>query len=134
MFRDLLHQRGLAGTIQVDSAGTGGWHVGEAPHPGTLHVLKARSIPSQGLRARQLSARELDDWDHVLVMDQTNLHHVRTREPKHARVHLLLDFHPHPPAHREVPDPYQTGRFEEVYQLIGPALEGFLNHLTGAGE
>lgn len=134
MFRELLHRRGQSAAFEVDSAGTGGWHAGEAPHAGTLKVLQNRSIPSEGLRARKLSAQELDDWDYVLVMDQANLHDVRALQPNVAHVHLLLDFHPNPPADREVPDPYQTGRFEEVYRLLEPALEGLLNHLTRADE
>lgn len=134
MFRNLLRRRGLNTAIEVDSAGTGGWHVGEPPHAETLQVLEDHSMSGQGRRARKLSGHEVDDWDYVLVMDQTNLDAVLALRPKVAQVHLLMDFHPNPPTDREVPDPYQTGRFEEVYRLLEPALVELLNHLTRADE
>ncbi|NMP22313.1 low molecular weight protein-tyrosine-phosphatase [Sulfobacillus harzensis] len=133
MFRHMIEKQGLQNHIQVDSAGTGGWHVGESPHLGTRDALDRRGIPREGLKARQLHGDELDQWDYILVMDQDNLTAVEALGPTRAHVSRILDFHPEAPV-QDVPDPYYNGRFDEVYELLEPALKGLLKHLQSAAE
>ncbi len=129
VFRHLVEEAGLSDRIQVDSAGTGPWHVGEAAHPGTRKVLSQHGIRYQG-RARQMSRADLHDFDYIVAMDHENLADIRARADGRtdAEVRLLLDYAPQAPT-REVPDPYYSGRFQAVYELVRQGAEGLLAHI-----
>lgn len=129
VFRHLVEEAGLSDRIQVDSAGTGPWHVGEAAHPGTRKVLSQHGIHYQG-RARQLTRADLREFDYIVAMDHENLADIRARADGRtgAEVRLLLDYAPQTPT-REVPDPYYSGRFEAVYELVRQGAEGLLAHI-----
>ncbi|OAN45433.1 phosphotyrosine protein phosphatase [Chloroflexus islandicus] len=129
IFRHLVEQAGLSDRFEIDSAGTGGWHVGEPPHPGTQRVLARHNIATAGMRARQVRSADIDQFDYILVMDRENLadlgrFHPRARE----RAKLLLSFAPELGVD-EVPDPYYNGRFDEVYQLIETACRNLLAYI-----
>jgi protein-tyrosine phosphatase len=119
VFKNLVHEAGLDKQIEVDSAGTTGYHEGERPHRGTLRVLAQNNIPYDGF-ARHLTKADFKAFDYVIVMDDENLADVRTMGAPEGKVFRLLDFAPDQPV-REVPDPYYNGKFEEVYDLV---LEG----------
>ena len=72
VFQHMVDQAGLSDRIDVDSAGTSRWHVGEPPHPGTQDILAKYHIPYDG-RARQIVRSDLNDFDYVLAMDRENL-------------------------------------------------------------
>lgn len=129
IFRHLVEQAGLSDRFEIDSAGTGGWHVGEPPHSGTQRVLARHNISTAGMRARQVRSADIDQFDYILVMDRENLadlgrFHPRARE----RAKLLLSFAPELEVD-EVPDPYYNGRFDEVYQLIETACRNLLAYI-----
>lgn len=129
VFRHRVGAAGLGDKIEADSAGTGDWHIGEPPHSGTRRVLKANDVEYQH-RARLLTAEDLDRFDSVLTMDGANLRAVQalaseSRWKTHARIRPLLDFAPQAGV-QEVPDPYYTGNFEEVYALVAQAADGLL--------
>ncbi|WP_322497148.1 low molecular weight protein-tyrosine-phosphatase [Chloroflexus sp.] len=129
IFRHLVEQAGLSDRFEIDSASTGGWHVGEPPHPGTQRVLARHNISTAGMRARQVRSADIDQFDYILVMDRENLadlgrFHPRARE----RAKLLLSFAPELEVD-EVPDPYYNGRFDEVYQLIEIACRNLLAYI-----
>lgn len=133
IMRNMVQIRGLTHQIQVDSAGTGSWHQGRGPHPGTLAMLKSRNIPAIGLKARQIDPRDLTAHNWILVMDRENYRDVMALHPPHPdRVRLILSFHPNAPV-GEVPDPYHTGQFEQVFKLLEPAITGFLDTLVEGG-
>ena len=114
-----LHQvrtAGLETQIEVDSAGTGDWHIGDRPHEGTLEILKKNGI-AEGSRARQIRVSDLSAFDYLIVMDNSNRENVAKLGQSAAQVHRLLDFVPET-ANREVPDPYFTGDFAGVYELV----------------
>ena len=114
-----LHQvraAGLENHIEVDSAGTGDWHIGDRPHHGTLEILKTNGIP-EGSRARQIQVEDLSGFDYLIVMDNSNRENVAKLGKTAASVHRLLDFVPES-ALKEVPDPYFTGDFQGVYALV----------------
>lgn len=121
----LAKSRGL--NWEVDSAGTGNWHVGEAPDHRSIRVAQAHGIDISTQRARQFQASDLDTFDRILVMDRENLKNVLAQantETQKAKVGLLL-------GNDVVPDPYwDNALFEPVYQLIEQACERILNEET----
>ena len=119
IFRDLVKKEGLEDQIIIDSAGTGNWHVGKPPHKGTQQILMKNRIDFTGIRARQIHAEDLQAFDYIIAMDVENVGNLR-RLAGHNKVGFigrLLDFVPDSDL-ADVPDPYYTGNFEEVYELI----------------
>jgi protein-tyrosine phosphatase len=125
VFRHKVAAAGLARTIEIDSAGTGDWHVGEPPHSGTRTILAVYGIDTTGLRARQIDDDDLELFDYIVTMDDANLAQVQSLGTARAVVRPLLVFAPQTGV-REVPDPYYTGGFEEVYRLVDAACDGLL--------
>ena len=134
MFLQLLAREGLEDAFLVDSAGTGGWHVGRPADPRMRAAAAQRGIvlPS---RARQLEAADLQRFDHILTMDEDNLAAVQALARRHGEtatamvtpmVHYCRRF-----ASREVPDPYYGGDdgFEHVLDLLDDACAGLLEAL-----
>lgn len=125
VFQDLVNQVGLADKIRVDSVGTGSWHVGEKAHRGTRKVLSQHGISYNG-RARQVTRADIDKPDSYIVgMDDSNIQDLKRRYGSDANYSLLLDYANHT-NERAVPDPYYTGNFETVYQLIFDGSQGLL--------
>jgi len=132
VFLHLLAEAGLAHCFRVDSAGTGGWHVGHRADRRMLAAAERRGIhlPS---RARQIEAADLQRFDHILTMDADNLAAVRRLErqaPGRARISPLTD-HCRRLRSPEVPDPYYGGEegFERVLDLLDDACAGLLEDL-----
>lgn len=126
VFRHLVKEAGLSNRIDVESAGTGGWHSGERPHSGTLAVLKHNQVEVGGKRARQLSRSDLANFDYIIAMDEENQDDIQALF--HKRVPRLMEFAP-PGMPLDVPDPYYTGRFDLVYDLVTAGSKGLLNHI-----
>lgn len=127
VFGHLVSEAGLLASFELDSAGTGAWHVGEKPFSGTRKVLRANNIPYEH-RARQVFEAELGKWDYIIAMDATNLSNLERMGESGAELKLLLDYAPQTGV-SEVPDPYYTGQFEEVYQLVEQGCRGLLAHI-----
>jgi protein-tyrosine phosphatase len=124
VFAQRVREAGLDDRIQVDSAGTGDWHLGETANPGTLRILEREGISYSG-RARLITCEDLDRFDYIVTMDRQNQSDVTSMGTGRAKVVQFMQFAPHagPP---EVPDPYYNGRFEEVYDLVTQAADGLL--------
>ena len=118
--------------IEVDSAGTAGYHVGEPPDARTRQAASRRGYDMSPLRARIVEPGDFEAFDLILAMDHENLKVLRRRAPAHAveRVRLFLEFAPESIV-TEVPDPYYGGPngFEEVLDLVETATHGLLQHL-----
>ncbi len=118
--------------IEVDSAGTAGYHIGEPPDVRTQQAATRRGYDMSPLRARIVEPRDFEEFDLILAMDRDNLDILHRRAPPHARhrVRLFLEFTPNAVV-TEVPDPYYGGPngFEEVLDLIEAATHGLLQHL-----
>jgi protein-tyrosine phosphatase len=123
VFQHLVDQAGLADQILVDSAGTGDWHVGEPAHSGTRRVLTQRGITYNG-RARQVRPQDMDEHAYVVAMDESNVKELRRRFGNRPHLYRLLDFTTGDL--RDVPDPYYTGTFEYVYELVEAGCRGLL--------
>ncbi len=139
VMRQLVREAGLEDSIELDSAGTGGWHVGSPPDARALAAARARGIMLDG-SARQVCRDDFDDFDLVLAMDRSNLRELRQLargEEGRARIRLLREFDPAsaPDEDDEVPDPYYgaPGGFEEVLDLVQAACRGLLAQIH-AGE
>lgn len=94
-------------TIRIDSAGTGAWHYGEPPDPRAQEIAARDGVDISGLRARQVTADDFRNFDHIVAMDQDNLDNLRKFAPPdaRARISLMLDHVPGQ-AGRAVADPY----------------------------
>jgi protein-tyrosine phosphatase len=125
VFQKMVDEAGLNERIKVDSAGTGSWHAGQPAHQGTRHVLTSRGIDYNG-QARQVQAEDMADVKSYIVgMDDTNLRDLRHTFGDHPRLCRLLDFATQTET-RDVPDPYYTGNFDHVYQLVEDGCRGLL--------
>ena len=125
IFRKLVDDAGLEAQIQVDSAGTGSWHVGEQAHRGTRRVLADHGIAYTG-RARQVTTADMDnERTYIVAMDQSNLTDLKRRFGTHPNLFRLLDFASET-TEKNVPDPYYTGNFKVVYELVADGCRGLL--------
>ena len=133
VFARLLDNRGLGEHIQVDSAGTGDWHIGHQPDARTQRAAQQRGYDLSYLRARQVKAEDFEQFDYILAMDHANLSDLRMLCPvnydgvlalflSYAKNHADLD---------EVPDPYAGGAagFERVLDMVEDAAEGLLAYV-----
>jgi protein-tyrosine phosphatase len=127
----------LTQRVQVDSAGTHGYHVGQPPDERAQQHAARRGYDLSRQRARQLKARDFSDFDLVLVMDGANEHAARALCPpaQAHKLHRLTDFCTRARA-REVPDPYYGGAdgFERVLDLIEDACAGLLDAVRNAQD
>jgi protein-tyrosine phosphatase len=136
--RALVRDAGLEDSIVLDSAGTGGWHVGEPPDERATATARARGIALEGA-ARQVRAEDFEDFDLIVAMDSSNLADLRRAAPDvdaREQVRLLREFDPasadQDPTHPlDVPDPYYGGPrgFEDVLDLVGAACAGLLEEV-----
>lgn len=133
VLRHQLREEGLEERVRVDSAGTGDWHAGEAPHRGTRTLLADRGISFAGIRARQIGKQDLEDFDYVIVMDHSNYRDVKNLAGREAELHQFVDFIPDT-EYKEVPDPYFTGDFEETYRLVEAGCQGIIRTLREREE
>ncbi|UCC52218.1 MAG: low molecular weight phosphotyrosine protein phosphatase [Anaerolineaceae bacterium] len=125
VFTHMVEGAGLSAKFDIDSAGTGSWHIGEPACSGTSKVLARHGLKYNG-RARQVSAVEMADKDaYIIAMDAENLRDLRIRYGDHPRLHRLLDFAENS-SERNVPDPYYEGNFETVYRLVKDGCYGLL--------
>lgn len=110
---------------EVDSTGTGHWHVGNPPDPRSVAVAKKNGLNISALRGRQFSYQDFLDFDHIYVMDSSNLENVlrlaKTQEDK-DKVSMILDTL-FPGEKIDVPDPYYgiDDGFDRVYEMLDEA-------------
>ncbi|MBL8144810.1 MAG: low molecular weight phosphotyrosine protein phosphatase [Anaerolineae bacterium] len=118
VFQQLVNEQGLAGQFMLDSAGTGGWHVGQQADSRTLAVLRHHNIAYHG-HARQATRQDFETFDYVLAMDHDNLSDVQRLGGRRRNVELFLAAAQRANVLKqaEVPDPYYDGTFDRVYNL-----------------
>jgi protein-tyrosine phosphatase len=127
VMRHLVKQAGLSGEIEVDGAGTGDWHIGNPPDERATAAAARHGILLAG-RARQIEARDFDDFDLVLAVDDENLERLRHLTPpgSAAQVRKL--------SADDVPDPYYGGPdgFDDVVERVTDACTQLLDELRQA--
>jgi protein-tyrosine phosphatase len=133
VIRRTAARAGLASRIEVDSAGTGEWYVGNPPDYRAIAHAARRGYDLQPLRSRQVSSADFDRFQFVLAMDRSNLAELRAMRPAHfeGELSLFLDFVPDATS-REVPDPYDKGpeAFERALDLIEQGSDAFVAYLA----
>jgi protein-tyrosine phosphatase len=138
VMRALLLEEGLQDRVEVASAGVGGWHAGEAPDARATAAAHGRGIVLEGA-ARQVTARDFEDFDLILALDRENLRGLLDVAPDavHDRIRLLREFDSAAVAagDLDVPDPYFGGArgFEHVLDLVDVACRGLLAELRSSG-
>ena len=129
VMQHLADERGL--DWQVDSAGTGGWHVGEGPDRRSVRAAGNHGIDISRQVCRKISKSDFEEFDHIFVMDKSNLHDVTamaTDDAAKAKVELLL-------GDKEVPDPYYDDTlFEPVFRMVEDGCKAILARLTASSK
>jgi protein-tyrosine phosphatase len=115
---------------EVDSAGTGGWHVGDPPYAPMQAAARARGHDLSGQRARQVRPEDFHRFDLILAMDSQNLADLRAMRPDGAPAHLALYLDVLEDGPRDVPDPYYTRDFDGVVRLIERAAAAWAERLA----
>jgi protein-tyrosine phosphatase len=118
--------------LEIDSAGTHDYHVGDPPDPRAIAAAKRRGVDLAPLRARQLQPSDFERFDLLLAMDERNVRDALALAPAHGRerLRLFLEYAPDATV-REVPDPYYGGAqdFEVVLDLVEAASRGLVARL-----
>lgn len=125
IFQHKIEHLGWSGQVKTDSAGTAAYHIGERPDDRTLQVLKSNNIATSH-RARQVSAYDDEEFDHIIAMDGSN-HADLSRKFPSSKILLMRDYDQG--HHGEaVPDPYYGGMgdFEEVFEILDRSIDEFI--------
>jgi len=131
VFRELVRKKGLEGKIEVDSAGTGNWHIGSPPHEATQTLLNDKKIDFSSIKAREFLPVDFSSFNYIIGMDRQNVLDMEARTPKEGKTvtvtrlmdeRLDLD-------HRDVPDPWYTGNFNLTYELVKAGTEALLERI-----
>lgn len=134
IMKALVERNGLTQKFLIDSAGTGGWHVGQLPDP-RMRKLGTRHGYTFNSRARQFSHEDFSHFDLIVVMDGENYSSVISRahtEQERAKVVCMADYLTYHPHQATIPDPYYGGEpdFEQVIELLEEACQELLARLT----
>ena len=134
VMRRLLEDEGL--DIEIDSAGTGGWHAGEPPDERATLAARRRGVTLEGA-ARQVRSEDFRRFDLLIALDRSNLRELLARAPDEEaaeKVRLLREFDPAAAGDLDVPDPYYGGDrgFETVLDLVEASCRGLIDELRAA--
>jgi protein-tyrosine phosphatase len=133
VFRKLAKQHGLSAPLEIDSAGTHGYHIGRAPDSRAIEHAAHRGYDLSKLRARAVVAADFDEFDYVIAMDDDNVAQLMKICPSHhvKKIQLMLDY-AGGGGPREVPDPYQgkARDFELVLDLVEQGCRGLVEHIV----
>ena len=132
VFRHIVRSARLERQIEVDSAGTHAYHIGDSPDPRAQAAAARRGIDLGGLRGRQATAEDFHEFDYVIAMDRENYATLQSRCPPtlHYKIRLFMEFAPQY-EQDEVPDPYFGGiaGFDRVLDMIEDAATGLLREI-----
>ena len=133
VLRHKLREAGLADQVEVASAGTGDWHVGNPPDKRSQAAAKSRGYDLSAQRGRQVSRADFATYDLILAMDNSNLRNLKALQPASGRAELDLFLQRYQLEVDEVPDPYHDGEqgFEQVLDLIESACDLLVIELKG---
>ena len=132
--RHLVKEAGLGHAIEVDSSGTSGYHVGDAPDPRSRKEAASRGISLAGMSSRRFAGEDFTAFTHNIAVDDYNLRILERQAPNEAAratLSLLRDHDPAGPRGEDVPDPYYGGAngFPKVYDIVEHACRGLLDSL-----
>ena len=130
VMRDLVERAGRAAEFEIDSAGTGAWHIGEEPDSRAQQAALERGVRLRG-PARQFRREDFARFDHVIAMDRENqrvLERLAPNEAARAKIRLLRSFEPGGDG-GDVPDPYYEGGFDRVFAICEAACQGLFEEI-----
>ena len=129
LLKDIVKKRGIDADFEIASAATSREEIGTPVHYGTRNKLAQLGISVAGKHAVQVTKRDYEYYDLLLVMDSNNIRNLRRviGEDTHDKVHLLLDYTERKGA--SIADPWYTGDFDVTYNDIMEGLEGLLDYL-----
>ena len=133
-FQHLLEKHGLEDDVEVASSGTSGWHIGEAPDSRICWVARRHGFGLDHIRGQKITKADLRTCDLILVMDRSNLRDVLSLDRNSHytdKVRLLRTFDPSS-VDDEIPDPYYSGIFEEVYTIVSRACDSLLEEIKSS--
>lgn len=132
VFESILEQHGLRELVDVDSAGTHAYHIGEAPDRRSQQAARERGYDLGHLRARRVEGADFAQFDYVLAMDDDNYRLLEAQCPDEYqdRLHMFLEY-ARDFSEREVPDPYFGGAhgFQHVLDLVEDAAAGLIEEI-----
>jgi protein-tyrosine phosphatase len=136
VMRRLLEDAGLGERVEVESAGTGGWHVGEPPDERATLAARRRGVTLEGA-AQQVTPDDFRRFDLLIALDRSNLRELLALAPDEEaaeKVRLLREFDPGADGDLDVPDPYYGGDrgFETVLDMVEAACRGLIDELRAA--
>ena len=133
VFRHFVKEAGVDHLIEVDSAGTHAYHIGNPPDHRSQHTASKRGYAMHELRARAVQASDFEEFDYILAMDKENLSLLHQRSPRQHlnKIRLFMQYSQNAGLETEVPDPYFGGAqgFELVLDMVEDASRGLLAHL-----
>jgi protein-tyrosine phosphatase len=137
VFRRLVAERAADLEVEIDSAGTHDYHVGQPPDRRSVAAARRRGIDLTALRARMVEPQDFERFDLIVAMDEENLRELQRRASSHQRqrLRLMMDYAPDAPR-RVIPDPYygDPRGFEEVLDLLEQAAQGLLKELLSTND
>ena len=138
VFEHLAAQAGRGADFDVESAGLGAWHLGDAPDERAIAVSRAHEIALDSA-AQQFRAGDFDRFDLILALDTDifrGLERLAPNAAARAKIRYLRDFDPQASHSRDVPDPYygSTRHFEQVFELVDRSCRGLLAALSAPGQ
>ncbi|UFU06338.1 low molecular weight protein-tyrosine-phosphatase [Ruania halotolerans] len=139
VLRDAFEEAGLGNRVEVISAGTGAWHLGDDADHRTHRVLTAHGHELVGHQATQFTAADFADLDLVLALDSGHareLRHLTADEQARAKIRLIRSFDPTTPDGADVADPYygEHSDFETVYAQVSAAVDGLVAYVRAELE
>lgn len=133
VFRHFVQEAGVDHMIDVDSAGTHAYHIGDPPDHRAQNTALQRGYKMHDLRARAVQSSDFEEFDYILAMDKENLTLLQQRSPQQhvSKIQLFRQYDKNVDADAEVPDPYFGGQqgFELVLDMVEEASQGLLAHL-----
>ena len=121
--------------VEIDSAGTGDYHIGEGPDDRAVANMKKNGHDISKLRARQFTVSDFDTYDEIYVMDESNYENVialARNDSDKKKVDLFMNLS-HPGENIDVPDPYFGGEagFQKVYNMLSQSADVLISKLNG---
>ncbi len=133
IFKQHVKEAGLEDKFQIDSAGTSGWHIGQAPDPRSVEVARVNGIHLDSLGRKAINV-DFELFDYIIAMDSSNFLNLKSLSASSgdgaARLYLMRDFDNHGKG-KDVPDPYYGGNdgFVHVYEMLDRCCENLLSRI-----
>lgn len=133
VFRKQVDEAGLGEDLEADSAGTGGWHVGEPPDNRMRQTASRHGVYLDDIRARKFDQADLDRFDLILAMDRSNLDNILSMASPEQRSKVkLFRSYDETGGGQDVPDPYYGGPdgFENVFEMVERTSRNILSSVS----